>query len=237
MRQSVSISWSGGKDSAFALYKILSANQFDVVHLHTVIDEQSRRVGLHGVLETLIEKQADAIDVPLKKIYLPTSHDDNAYKLCIQKFYHECATEGIEGIVFGDIFLQDLRDYRLNLLKPHNLFGSFPLWGLDSKKILEEFIKTGFKTTICSADANLFSENQLGKILDRNFINSLSSDVDPCGENGEFHTFVCDGPLFKKPIILTRGEVVRRTYSYQKKDSAGKIEKFESTFWFQDFSL
>jgi uncharacterized protein (TIGR00290 family) len=234
MKQKVTVSWSGGKDSVFALYKVMMADQFEIVSLHTVIDEKTRRVGLHGVPEALIQKQAQAIGFPLTKIYLPASKSDKAYKLCMANFYAQCVNEGIDGVVFGDIFLEDLRDFRKNLLKPHGLFGSFPLWGSDSITLLKDFMHAGFKTTICSANADLFSEHELGKILDHQFLDSLSPTIDACGENGEYHTFVCDGPLFKRPIPVTKGKVVRKTYSYGKKNADGKTEMRQSTFWFQE---
>ena len=233
MKKKVTISWSGGKDSAFALYKTMMADEFEIVSLHTVVDEKTRRVGLHGVSELLIEKQAQSIGFPLIKIYLPASKGNDAYKRCMTKFYGQCGKDGIEGVVFGDIFLEDLMEFRKELLKPHGLFGVFPLWGLDSKTLLADFILAGFKTTICSANADLFSEHQLGKILDRQFLDSLSPAIDACGENGEYHTFVCDGPLFKKPIPVTRGEVIKKTYSYGKKNPDGETEVHQSNFWFQ----
>lgn len=237
MKKKVSMSWSGGKDSAFALYKILSLQEFDVVNLHTVIDEQTKRVGLHGVSEELIEKQAQAIGLPLKKIYLPASEDHEVYTNVMAKFYHSCNQEGIDGVVFGDIFLEDLKIFRINLLKPTRLFASFPLWGMDSRTIVNDFIQAGFKSTICAADANLLSKQDVGKIIDRSFLTSLSAGVDPCGENGEFHSFVFDGPIFQHPIPVLIGEVIKKTYSYQKKNLNGEIERLESSFWFQDLLI
>ena len=233
-KKKVTISWSGGKDSAFALYKILASGEFEVVNLHTVIDQHSKRVGLHGVREALIEKQAEHLGLPLEKIYLPSSNDHDAYKSIMQNFYHVCAGRGIEGVVFGDIFLEDLRTFRMALLDSSKLTASFPLWKVDSKVLVSDFIDIGFKTTLCAADANYFSAHQLS-LLDHKFLELLPAGVDPCGENGEFHTFVFDGPLFKKPIPITMGEIVSKTYIYQTKEPNGETRKLESTFWFQDF--
>jgi uncharacterized protein (TIGR00290 family) len=232
-KKKVTISWSGGKDSAFALYKILASGEFDVVNIHTVIDKESKRVGLHGVRETLIEKQAEHIGLPLEKIYLPASDNHEVYKSTMQEFYHACSAEGIDGVVFGDIFLEDLRDFRIALLQPSKLSAFFPLWKVDSKILLNDFIDLGFKTTICSANANFFSSSELS-LLDPEFLDTVPSSVDPCGENGEFHTFVFDGPLFKEPIPITKGEIVKKTYVFQKKESNGETKKLESSFWFQD---
>src|SRR5688572_13520947 len=114
-KKKITVSWSGGKDSAFALYKILASGEFDVVSLHTVIDKDSRRVGLHGVQEALIAKQAEQLGLPLIKICLPASDDHDVYKSIMLKFYHQCSLDGVEGVVFGDIFLEDLRDFRMAL--------------------------------------------------------------------------------------------------------------------------
>jgi uncharacterized protein (TIGR00290 family) len=235
-KKKVTISWSGGKDSAFALFKILLSKEYDVVNLHTVIDEETKRVGLHGIREKLIEAQAACIGIPLKKIYLPASENHDAYKKCMQKFYRECAQHDIDGVVFGDIFLEDLKNFRLSLLGPSKLFAVFPLWKLDSRILVTDFINTGFKTTICSANASLFAEHHLGSFVDKQFLETLSSEIDPCGENGEFHTFVFDGPLFKRPVQITKGDLVKKTYVYQKKRDDGTLENLQSTFWFQDFN-
>jgi uncharacterized protein (TIGR00290 family) len=236
-RRKVTVSWSGGKDSAFALYKVLLSQEYEIVNLHTVIDESTKRVGLHGIHETLIEKQADCIGLPLKKIYLASSENHNVYTACMLEFYNHCAQQGIELVVFGDIFLEDLRNFRIDLLKPSKLSALFPLWKARSEMIVNDFLEKGFKTTVCAADASLFSEDQVGNIIDKDFLATLSPRVDPCGENGEFHTFVYDGPLFKSPVPIVKGEVVKKTYTYQKKNDSGILESVESDFWFQDFRL
>ena len=214
----------------------MTSGEFDVISLHTVIDKDSGRVGLHGVQEALIAKQAEQIGLPLIKIYLPASDDHEVYKSIMLKFYHQCSLEGVDGIVFGDIFLEDLRDFRMALLAPSKRLAFFPLWKIDSKVLLSDLLDIGFKTTLCAADANFFSADQLG-LVDRQFLDTLPSGVDPCGENGEFHTFVFDGPVFKKSIEVTKGEVVKKTYTYQKKESNGETKKLESSFWFQDYLL
>ena len=230
-KKKVTISWSGGKDSAFALYKVLASGEFDVVNLHTVIDRDSKRVGLHGVREALIEKQAEHLGLPLEKIYLPASDDHEVYKSTMQKFYGACSRDRLDGVIFGDIFLEDLREFRIALLKPSHLTAAFPLWSIDSKILLADFIDLGFKTTICAADANFFSSLELN-LIDRKFLATLPQTVDPCGENGEFHTFVFDGPIFKEPVPITKGEIVKKTYAYQRKEPNGEIKKLESSFCF-----
>jgi hypothetical protein len=133
LKKKVTISWSGGKDSALSLLKILQSGEFEIVHLHTVINEETRRVGLHGVHETLIQAQADAMGLKLVKLYLPSSEDHTAYEKLMLSFYSQCAAEQIDAVVFGDIFLEDLKNYREKMLQVSGVKGIFPLWRMKSK--------------------------------------------------------------------------------------------------------
>lgn len=236
-RKRVTMSWSGGKDSAYALHKVISSNAFEVITLHTVFNADTKRVGLHGISETLIDKQAEVIGIPIKKIYLPVAQDTTAYENTMIPFYKQCAADGVEGVVFGDIFLEDLKDYRIRLLASSKIFAAFPLWGFNTKNLVQDFITDGFKSIICAANASMFEEQQVGKIIDQNFLSTLPSSIDPCGENGEYHSFVFDGPIFNKPISLKLGTILKKEYSYKKMGTRGNIEKLESAFWFQDLIL
>jgi len=233
-KRKVTISWSGGKDSAFALYKILTSGEYHVVDLHTTLNEETRRVGLHGVHEALIEQQAAGLGLPLTKLYLPPSEDHDAYEKLMIAHYKQCARRGIEQVVFGDIFLEDLRLFREKLLQNTSLSSVYPLWKIDTQKILNDFIAIGFKTVICSADADKFSKDQVGHTIDTAFAENPRPGVDPCGENGEYHTLVYDGPIFKKPVSFETGEVVKKQYSFQKINAQGENERVEKSFWFQD---
>lgn len=235
-KQKVTVSWSGGKDSAFALYKILVSGEYDVLGLHTVVDENSKRVGLHGVREEMIRLQAEAIGLPVEFVFLPASDDHQQYESVIKTYYKLCKQRGAEGIIFGDIFLEDLKHYREKLLTESALSPIFPLWKIDSAVLLNDFINSGFKTLICSANAEFFTKDQVGKTIDEAFVNELPLGVDACGENGEFHTFVYDGPIFKKPIVFRLEDVVRKSYVYNKKNDDGTLQALESSFWFQDFT-
>jgi uncharacterized protein (TIGR00290 family) len=233
-KKKVTISWSGGKDSAFALYKILLSGDFDVTGLHTVINEETRRVGMHGVREELMDEQAEALGLPLTKLYLEGSENHAAYEKLMQSYYHRCTADNVDAIVFGDIFLEDLRTFRIGLLKPSGLEAIFPLWQMDTAILIDDFINSGFKTIVCAADASLITEKQVGVVIDQKFLAGLKPSVDPCGENGEFHTFVFNGPVFKKPVDFMKGEVVKKTYQYQRLNAQGEKEELESAFWFQD---
>lgn len=233
-KQRVSVSWSGGKDSAFALYKILLSGEYDVMSLHTIIDEDNKRVGLHGIREELISLQAKELSLPLEILYLQTSSDHGNYERLLKNYYNTCKRKGIDGIIFGDIFLEDLRSYREELMKESGLLLIFPLWKIDTNFLIHDFINAGFKTLLCSVNADLFDKTVAGKTIDTTFIEGLSPAIDPCGENGEFHTFVYSGPIFKNDIPTVKGEVVKKDYSYQKKLADGSLQNLTAGFWFQD---
>lgn len=233
-RKKVTISWSGGKDSALALYRILQQKEFQVVHLHTIINEETRRVGMHGISESLMDRQAQSMGFPLVKAYLAGSEDHAAYESLIHEMYTGFAREGIAYVVFGDIFLKDLRSYRERLLSPHALTGLFPIWDVPSNILINEFIAAGFKTLVCAANEKCFEYGALGKIISESFVESLPPGVDPCGENGEFHTFLFDGPMFKLPVDWTLGKVIERSYDYQVRDEQGEIKRCLSVFYFQE---
>lgn len=233
-RKNVTISWSGGKDATFALHKILATGEYNVVNLHTVIGDTTRRVGLHGVREELIDEQAACLGIPLHKLYLPEAPDHGAYETLMQDFYRECAAAHIEAVIFGDIFLEDLRAYREAMLQAVGLKGIYPLWAIPSEKLLRDFLAAGYKTVLCSANASWFMPGRLGVTIDNTFAATLPAGVDCCGENGEFHTLVYDGPLFKTPLSFRAGEVVKRSYNFQKVSPTGEPEPSSLDFWFRD---
>jgi uncharacterized protein (TIGR00290 family) len=233
-KKKITISWSGGKDSALALYRILQQQDVQVIHLHTIINQETRRVGMHGIPESIIDRQAEAIGFPLVKGYLAGSEDHVAYESLIHEMYTRFASEGITHVVFGDIFLGDLRGYRERLLSHHGLAGLFPIWEVPSNVLLNEFIAAGFRTMVCAANEACFEHGILGKVIAEDFIASLPVGADPCGENGEFHTFLFDGPIFKLPVAWTLGEVVRKTYDYQVRDERGEVKQCLSVFYFQE---
>ena len=235
LKKRVTISWSGGKDSAFALYKIMLSGEYEVVSLHTLINAGTRRVGLHGVHEKILELQAAAIGVPLEKLYLDTSDNHQSFEAVSRHFYTRCVREKIDAVVFGDIFLEDLRQYRETLLANSGLEAIFPLWQIDTRVLIDDFINSGFRTWLCSADARYFTAADMGRSLDLDFIDALPAAVDPCGERGEFHTLVVEGPYFKKKLSLRRGEVIQQGYDFQKKNDDGSLTPARAEFWFQEF--
>jgi uncharacterized protein (TIGR00290 family) len=220
--------WSGGKDSSFALYNILKYKDFDIKYLLTTVSKEYRRISIHGVREELLDRQALSIGINLHKIYLPEFPSMEDYNIIMRSEMNSAINEGIEYSVFGDIFLEDLREYREKQLSLIGMKASFPLWKIDTNVLVNDFIKTGFKAIVTSVDERYLDKSYAGRIIDSNFLNDLPTNVDPCGENGEFHSFVFDGPIFRFPLNFEKGEVVYRKYN------ADKINSQNTGFWYCD---
>lgn len=229
----ISLSWSGGKDSAYALYILNMTPGYQVVRLHTTFGEETKRVGLHGIHESLIQKQASLIGLPLDSIYYPASGDNQAYEHAMSDYFKKLKAQGIAHIGFGDIYLEDLKQYREKQLKKAGVKPVFPLWGRNTLQMVNEFIQSGFLTVICAADGDKIGEDWLGKVLSKEFLDALRPDVDPCGENGEFHTFCVDGPIFSEKVPIEIVETLKKGYSFQ--DSEGNIQSKQ--FWFKNIKL
>ena len=233
-RPKISIAWSGGKDSTLALHRIINSGQWHVDHLHTVVNADTRGVGLHGIHEDLIERQAGALGFPLKKLYLDPSHTNNAYQKLIQSYCEELKSQGILHMMFGDIFLEDLKDYRDTMLNSIGLTGVYPLWQEDTVELFREFLSTGFHSLLCAADASLLTKEVVGLPLSEEMLVNDLQQVDPCGENGEYHSFVTDGPIFSEPVPVTCVDVISKAYRFEALNEAGETEEHSSTFWFAD---
>ena len=209
--------WSGGKDSSLALYHVLKDKEFDVSALMTTVNSQYDRISMHGVRKELLYAQGEAIGLPIKEIRLPEMPTMEEYDSLMKSVLTDLQDQGITHSIFGDIFLEDLRNYRIEKLSQVGLQGHFPLWKRDTKELIHEFIDLGFKTILVCVKADLLDAEFAGRVIDHDFLKDLPKDVDPCGENGEFHTFVFDGPIFTKPIDFTVGEKVFREYEAPKK--------------------
>ena len=201
--------WSGGKDSSLALYEIQKQGEYDVRYLLTTLSEEFKRISMHGVREELLEAQAASIGIPLKKVYVAVG-SNTEYEQKMEAMLLELKAEGIEHVIFGDIFLEDLREYRENNLAKVGMKAVFPLWKRDTKELINQFLDLGFRTITCCVNDAFLGEKEVGVEIDAEFISSLPANVDPCGENGEFHTFCFDGPIFKSPIKFSIGEKVYR---------------------------
>ena len=198
--------WSGGKDSSLALYIIQQSRpDLDVVYLVTTVNEEYQRISMHGVRQELLSLQAGLLGVPLFKMVVPNSASNQSYETALEQTFRKLKKEGISHIVYGDIFLEDLRSYRDAILQQHQLTGVYPLWKEDTAALVRKFLELGFRTITCCISTAWLSEDWVGRELSADFISELPSNVDPCGENGEFHTFCFDGPIFRKALRFKLG--------------------------------
>jgi uncharacterized protein (TIGR00290 family) len=202
--------WSGGKDSALCLHRVLQSGRYEVVCLLTTLNEHYRRVSMHGVREELLEAQARSIGLPLEKMFLSRRSSNAEYAGKMRAILLRHKTRGIEQVVFGDVFLEDLRCWREQNLAQLGMRGVFPLWKIDTRQLITEFVSLGFRAVICCVNDAYLGEADAGRQLDTDFVNSLPPNVDPCGENGEYHSFVFDGPIFREPLRVRVGEKVYR---------------------------
>jgi uncharacterized protein (TIGR00290 family) len=223
-KEKVVLSWSGGKDSALALYELHRTGRFEVVSLLTTLSQEYDRVSHHGVRSELLEHQAVALGIPLEKLYIsvessdPCRTDDSRvmhqYEELMDQTMLRFQAKGINTVAFGDIFLLQLRAYREAKLGQRGMKALFPLWQRDTNELVQSFVALGFKAYLACVDGSKLGEPFAGRPLDLQFLHDLPAGVDPCGENGEYHSFVYDGPLFQKPVPVKVGSVVLRDSRY-----------------------
>lgn len=239
MKPKAIFNWSSGKDSALALYKTLQANEFEICSLVTSVNTHYNRISMHGVRTELLEKQAESLKLPLHKMEIPEMPSMEIYEEIMKKTLEGFKNEGVTHSIFGDIFLEDLRKYREDKLQAINFKGVFPLWKINTQKLMDEFLDLGFKTIVTCVNEKYLDKSFAGRIIDKTFIRELPKNVDVCGENGEFHTFTFDGPIFSKPIEFEIGEIVHRKYEKPKatvSNSACDTDDtaFDYGFWYCD---
>lgn len=223
--------WSTGKDSALALYYLQKKPEYQVDLLLTSVNSHHDRISMHGLRRSLLEKQAKAIGIPLITIELPESPSMDEYNSIMGEKINSLALQGFTYTAFGDIFLEDLRNYREEKLSHYNIKALFPIWKKDTKELIFSFLDLGFKTIVVCVNGNLLDKSFVGRVIDEQFLKDLPDNVDPCGENGEFHTFCFDGPIFSTPVEFEIGEIVSKSYTSQKTD-----DETQKTidFWFCD---
>ncbi len=204
------LSWSGGKDSTMALYEVRRAGAWEIQGLLTTITRDYDRVCMHGVRTALLEQQAAALGLPLDKVYLDADGSQEAYEAKMQTYLAAWRERGIQAVIFGDLFLQDVRQYRERNLAQAGIEPVFPLWGQDTRALAERFLHAGFQAIITCVDLQALAQGFVGRRYDRSFLADLPPNADPCGERGEFHSFVYDGPLFRSPILFQMGRTVIR---------------------------
>ncbi len=210
MKEKLLFCWSGGKDSAFALHEIIKSDNYSVQALLSTVTEDYDRISMHGVRCSLLEKQAAALGFPLEKVLISKKSSNEEYEKKVEEVLSKFKINGTSLAAFGDIFLEDLRIYRENNLSKLQMNAIFPLWKKDSLLLANRFIDEGFKAIITCVDTKVLDKSFAGRKYDRALLADLPSNVDPCGENGEFHSFVYAGPIFNNEIPVERGETVMR---------------------------
>jgi uncharacterized protein (TIGR00290 family) len=210
MPEKVMLSWSGGKDSALALHELQRAGGYEIVTLLTTISRDYDRICMHGVRRDLLEQQAKALGLPLETVFISKNASNDEYEFQMRQVLTRHLAAGVRSVAFGDIFLEELRAYRQQKLSTIGIKGLFPLWKRDTVELACTFMHLGFKAVITSADSNCLESGCVGRTFDKQFLSTLPAAVDPCGENGEFHSFAYDGPIFSRPVLHTVGEIVLR---------------------------
>jgi uncharacterized protein (TIGR00290 family) len=207
------LSWSSGKDSAWALYLLQQDARYNVAGLLTTLNSAFDRVAMHSTQRSVLEAQADAANLPLHAVPLPWPCSNAEYESAMRSAHEAAVADGVESIAFGDLYLEDVRRYREDLLRGTGLTPIFPLWGLDTRQLLATMISSGLEARIVCLDPKKLPASFAGRALDAAFVHDLAQnfpDVDPCGENGEFHTCVTAGPMFRHALSVTTGETVER---------------------------
>lgn len=204
------MSWSGGKDCVLALDALRSDPRFEVVGLASGVCRETGRIAIHEVRRELIREQAESLGLPLSEVELPSQPSNAEYESIWQEFYRQQQTSGVCDIAFGDLFLEDIRAYREQFLVSLGMHAVFPLWGQPTSTLARDAIGNGLQAVLCSCDPLRLDRRFAGRLFDRQLIEELPTGCDPCGENGEFHTFVFDGPGFSRQVPWRRGEISRR---------------------------
>jgi len=206
----VLLSWSSGKDSAWALHVLRQRGEFEIVGLLTTVNQEADRVAMHGVRRILIERQAEAAQLSLQTVPLPWPCSNEEYEARMAQACAEAMSRGITHVAFGDLFLEDVRTYRERQLTGTGLEPVFPIWGQPTAALAREMIAAGLKATLTCVDTNKINRSFAGRSFDENLLADLPTGADPCGENGEFHSFAHAGPMFSCEIPVVGGEIVVR---------------------------
>ena len=241
MKNKAIFNWSSGKDSALALYKVLQNSEFEITCLLTSISQEFQRISMHGVRVELLEQQAKSLGIPLEIMQIPEMPTMEAYENVMNETLTKLKNKGVTHSIFGDILLEDLRKYREDQLAKIGFEAIFPLWQIPTTDLIQEFIALGFKTIVVCVNERFLDKSFVGRIIDQDFINDLPENVDLCGENGEFHTFTFDGPIFSKPIDFEIGEIVYKKYEKPKQEESTETacdtsssDVFDFGFWYCD---
>ncbi len=204
------LSWSSGKDSAWALHVAREQGEFEITRLLTTVNSGYSRVAMHAVREELLDCQAETAGLPLVKVPIPPQCSNEIYEQAMAKAMQQAQQEGVRHVLFGDLFLEDVRQYREEKLALVSMQAVFPLWGLDTRALAREMVASGLRARLTCVDPKQLDPSFAGRAFDEKLLADLPPEVDPCGEHGEFHSFCCAGPMFSRPIAVEPGEVVER---------------------------
>jgi uncharacterized protein (TIGR00290 family) len=212
MPERILLGWSGGKDSCMTLAQLLNDDRYEVAALVTTVTEGFDRISMHGVRRDLLEAQASALGIPLEIVYIPMDANHTAYQSRMEAVFARYRQQAISTVAFGDLFLVGVRRYREEWLARLRMQAIFPIWHQDTARLALAFIGQGFKAVITCVDTTVLAPSFAGRTFDHQFLflRDLPTTVDPCGENGEFHSFVFDGPIFQRPVSFAKGRVVQR---------------------------
>lgn len=209
-RKKAWLSWSSGKDSAWSLEVVRRQDEYDLAALLTTVNAEYQRVAMHAVRESLLRAQAESAGLPLVIVPIPYPCPNAAYEEAMAAAIGEARAQGVTHMIFGDLFLEDIRRYREEKLAGTGITPVFPLWGIDTRQLAGEMVAAGLRALVTCVDPKKLDASFAGRIFDGDLLADLPACVDPCGENGEFHTFACQGPMFRAPIEIERGVVVER---------------------------
>lgn len=220
--------WSGGKDSALALHKVLQEKEYEVVSLLTTVSSETQRSTLHGIPVSLLQKQANSLGIPLHVAYTTPRGDVADYEKLMEKAVNDFKAMGVGYFIFGDIFLGEIKAYREKQLNPYGIEVVEPLWGKTSEEVMDEFVASGLKTIIVVTMADILDDTFIGRHLDQSLVDDLPQGMDICGENGEYHTFCYDGAMFRYPVPYVLGEPEKKSFPVKFDD--GTVKDF--SYWF-----
>jgi len=210
MKKRVMLSWSSGKDSAWALHLLHSDPDVELLGLFTTVNSEFERVAMHGVRRSLLDEQAACLDLPLEAIPIPYPCPNEVYEAAMAGFVAQAKRRGVTHFAFGDLFLEDIRRYREEKLAGTGIAPLFPLWALPTRPLAQEMVAGGLRAHIVCVDPKQAPREWAGRLFDRAFVDAVPEAIDPCGERGEFHTFVIGGPMFVRPVEVAVGQIVER---------------------------
>ena len=230
IRSKAVFNWSGGKDSALALHQVLQEDRYEIVALLTTVNRSTRRSSMHGIPTELLQRQADSIGIPLYVVDLTPKGNMEDYETAMRGAVEHFKAIGAGRFIFGDIFLHDVRAYRERQLAPFGIEVVEPLWGESSQEVMADFLASGLKTVVVTTMDDGLGRAAVGRVVDRDFVASLPAGTDPNGENGEYHTFCYDGPIFASPVPFRLGTPFSRSYDVRLDDGTSK----SYAYWFAD---